>query len=250
MSNLPPHQSSPYAIAPEVTGRASKSGRVMFLIIGLVVGIVFVLLVCGGVAAGLLLPAVSNARDAARQMSEKNNAKMVGLALLNYHAVYKQLPCTVLTDADGNVVATWRTSVAGYIDGTFPVNADSAPTVVPMSLRPLDSTSASETNVFAIVAPNGMFSPAPNVVVRFSDVVDGLNNTVMAVKLPNRSTDWKSTNNLTPDEAYDAIQSISDKEAGFFLMGDGMVSRIVLPLDRKTFDALVTRDGGEPVPAY
>ena len=95
-----------------------------------------------------------------------------------------------------------------------------------------------------------MISSAPNVAVSFSDVADGLNNTVMAVKLPNRSTDWSSTNELTPDEAFGAIQSITKPEAGFWLMGDGAVVEIVLPLDRKTFDGLLSRDGGEPVPSF
>ncbi|MGI9444829.1 MAG: DUF1559 domain-containing protein [Rubripirellula sp.] len=247
MSNLPPNQSSPFATAPEVTGKPKKSGGVVVLIIGLVFGLVFVLLACGGLAIALLLPAVSNARNAARQMGENNNLKIVGLALHNYHSVYNQLPCTVRTDADGKVVTTWRTSLVDFLDGIPTTNASPA---APLPLRPLDSVSANETNVFAIVSPNGMFLPTPNADVRFSDAVDGLSNTIMAIKLPNRSTDWSSTNNLTPDEAYGAIQSITKQEAGFLLMADGAVSRIVLPMDRKTFDAWITRDGGEAVPSY
>ena len=250
MSNLPPHQSSPYATAPEVARQSSKSGGLSVLIIGLVIGIVFVLLACGGLMVALLLPAVSNARNAARQMSENNNLKMVGLALHNYHSANNQLPCTVLKDADGKVVSTWRTALVPYLDGVPPTNASPATVAAPVPLRPVDSTSTNETNVFAIISPNGMFSSTPNDAVRFRDAVDGLSNTVMAIKLPNRSTDWSSTINLTPDEAYGAIQSISKQEAGFWLMGDGAVQRIVLPLDRKTFDALITRDGGETAVSY
>jgi hypothetical protein len=250
MSNLPPHQSSPYATAPEVARQSSKSGGLSVLIIGLVIGIVFVLLACGGLMVALLLPAVSNARNAARQMSENNNLKMVGLALHNYHSANNQLPCTVLKDADGKVVSTWRTALVPYLDGAPLVNANTGTVPAPMPLRPLDSTSINETNVFAIVSPNGMFSPTPNAAVHFRDTVDGLGNTVMAIKLPNRSADWSSTSNLTPDEAYGAIQSITKQQAGFWLMGDGSVRRIELPLDRKNFDALITRDGGESVTSY
>jgi hypothetical protein len=250
MSNLPPSQSSPYTTAPEVTGKASKSGGVIVLVIGLVVGGVFVVLACGGLAVALLLPAVSSARNAARQMTENNNLKVVGLALYNYNSVYKQLPCTVSMDAEGKVVSTWRTALVPYLDGVPPTNASPATVAAPVPLRPVDSTSTNETNVFAIISPNGMFSSTPNDAVRFRDAVDGLSNTVMAIKLPNRSTDWSSTINLTPDEAYGAIQSISKQEAGFWLMGDGAVQRIVLPLDRKTFDALITRDGGETAVSY
>ncbi|MAI72464.1 MAG: hypothetical protein CMM01_16365 [Rhodopirellula sp.] len=246
MSDHPPNQPSPYAAAPEAGGSGSKSGGGFVLIIGLVVGVVFMLVACGGLAGALLLPAVSNARLAAQQMSERNNMRMVGLALHNYHSAHKQLPCAVATDVDGRVISTWRMALVPFLKGGVPVPARPAPVAAPVPLRPIGGVSTTETNVFAILSPNGMFSSTPNARVRFSDVSDGLRWTVMAIKLPNRSAEWSSTKNMTPDEAFGAIQSIKKPEAAFWLMGDGAVSRIALPLDRKTFDAFITRGGGEP----
>ncbi|RMG34023.1 MAG: DUF1559 domain-containing protein [Planctomycetota bacterium] len=57
----------------------------------------------------LLLPAVQQAREAARRSTCKNNLKQWGLALHNYHDSYRQFPPSTVRRFSSSI-PTWRTS--------------------------------------------------------------------------------------------------------------------------------------------
>lgn len=68
------------------------------------------------VLIALLLPAVQQAREAARRTQCKNNLKQIGLGLHNYHDLYNTLPPGVLASSWGGWGASWYMRILPQID--------------------------------------------------------------------------------------------------------------------------------------
>src|SRR5207248_11120546 len=89
-------------------GRRKMSTTVLVLIIvGCLAG---ASMVCCGVFAlpALMLPAVQQAREAARRTQCSNNLRQIGLALHNYAQVYGSFPPAFVADEEGKPMHSWR----------------------------------------------------------------------------------------------------------------------------------------------
>ncbi len=86
MSNSNPYN-QPETLAPK---QAKSNNTVLWVVLIGVIG--FGGLLCCGVLAALLLPAVQAAREAAHRVESANNIRMIGLAILNYESTYQQFP--------------------------------------------------------------------------------------------------------------------------------------------------------------
>src|SRR5690606_1821609 len=98
------------------------------------------------VLIALLLPAVQQAREAARRSQCQNNLKQLGLALHNYHDTYARFPSAVFwTDVDGDGQAdrdeghwAWGAAILPFIEQGNLADRMQPGTLTPTQVHALD----------------------------------------------------------------------------------------------------------------
>ncbi len=161
--------------------------NVFAIVFGMLAGLLVVLLLCGGIAAVFLLP---TAKLAAGRMQCSNNLKQIALAMHNYESVYRSLPPAYTVDGDGNKLHSWRTLILPYIGQSqlysqidlslpwdHPRNAVAFNLDIPCYRCPESKLPTGFTTYLAIVDSLAAFTGDTS--TKFSDIADGLANTVM-----------------------------------------------------------------------
>lgn len=87
----------------------SKTPRQGFTLVELLVVIAII-----GILIALLLPAVQQAREAARRMQCTNNMKQMALAMHNYHDAYERMPPFAVQDRNNRW--SWAALILPYIE--------------------------------------------------------------------------------------------------------------------------------------
>lgn len=130
------------------------------------------------VLIALLLPAVQQAREAARRSQCQNNLKQLGLALMNYESSYKVFPMEKITQTTPFPYnQCWTTMMLPFVDQAplyqafnfntdfdNPVNWAVTTTNLPVFICPTAPPLFSRTNPASIPGqktPSGLYSPPP-----------------------------------------------------------------------------------------
>lgn len=251
------HYTETMPVEAKVVGQGGfNSGCVMAPLLALAfVGV----LVCGGIAVGIMLPAVQAAREAARRMSCSNNMKQIGLALHNYHSAYNQLPPAYTVDENGNKLHSWRVLILPFMEQASlyqqidlskpwdaPENTLVASTAVSAYACPSKVGDPLMTSYVAVVDPSGMFEGA--IPTGFGQVADGLANTILFVETEHQNeVHWMSPEDIDLQTLLELAEDDSHQGGGHVVLGDGAVKFITNSIDVGLLKALATKDGSEVI---
>lgn len=246
---------------PAVAPRSSTSST--WIIVAVLAGVGVVMLMIIGILVALLLPAIQQAREAARRTQCRNNLKQIGLALHNYHDVYRTFPPAYVADENGKPMHSWRVLILPFLDQqalykqydfSQPWDSPENQSVLdhmPAVFRcPSNADETSTTTSYAgVFGPECIFRGAEP--VRLADITDGTSNTLLVGEVTGGSIPW------TKPEDVDVTQHAAINEPGGFssphpggaqfLLGDGSVRFISEHIDLRVLKGLFTRNGGERI---
>lgn len=241
-----------------------------------------------GVGAALLLPAVQQARQAARGTQSKNNMKQIMLAIHNYHDVHAQAPRGTVENKNlkPEERLSWLVSLLPYMDQapTFnridqeegwqgEKNKPTAKVLIPQYVNPArpappkpfdfpQSDYAGMAGIGAEELTSGKIGPKSgffgyNRTTRFVDITDGMSNTIAIMEVNKDQGPWAAGGKgnlraLTKAPYINGPDGIGGFKKGGVLIGlaDGSVREVSENTDQKVLEALSTIQGGEAVGEY
>jgi hypothetical protein len=214
------------------------------------------------VGASLLLPAVQQAREAARRAQAMNNLKQLGLAMHNYHDQFGKFPANANYDKKGKALLSWRVHILPYIDqqplyDEFHLdepwdsehNKKLIAKIPPVYVQPTHADLAKDgkTVYLAPVGKGLAFEGTEG--MKIQNFRDGTSNTILLVEAHrDAAVIWTKPDDLKVDP-QNPLKSLRSALVGGFhvLMCDGAVRFISDNIEAAVLNSLFTRGGGENI---
>ncbi|MFN9269846.1 MAG: DUF1559 domain-containing protein [Planctomycetaceae bacterium] len=245
------------------TGVKPKSGapwKILLIIFG---GAALLMVPC---LIALLLPAVQQAREAARRAQCKNNLKQIALAMHNYHDSYGTFPPAVTYSADGQPMHSWRVLLLPFLDEVAlhaqynmnepwnsPANSQLLSRMPKVYGCPSSPPELGVTHYAVPVGPRTMFPPERGVAAR--EITDGTSATLMVIETFGTSLNWMAPVDMTVSAGVPGAQPVAFSSlhtGGFHVsLADGSVRYLSYDVATpQVLDAMLSRDGGEAVAPF
>lgn len=224
-----------------------------------------------GVLVALLLPAVQQARSAARRASSTNNLKQIALAFHNFHDTFLGLPPQAITDKEGKKLLSWRVAILPFIEqkGLFdkfhldePWDSEHNRKLIaemPAIYSNPNSTAPQGYTNYVVPLGKGMAFEEPGPLpegrtfgqgTKFSSFTDGMSNTIFCVENNNdAAVIWTQPSDLEVD-LTNVWQDLGKSQVGGFnaAFADGSVRFISDKASEKLLQLMFQRNDGQVLP--
>ena len=215
----------------------------------------------GGMAAGLLLPAVASARQSARRAQSMNNMKQIALAMIMYENANGHFPPAYIADKKtGKPLLSWRVAILPYLDqqalyDQFHLdepwdsehNKPLADMVVATYRSPASQAKPSMASYLTLRGKDTVFPGKGE--IRMADITDGTSHTIMVVEVNDaKAVPWTKPDDLKYDEKNPAAGLGGLFPGGFnAAFCDGSVRFISNTIDAETLRNLFNRHDGKVI---
>ena len=210
-----------------------------------------------GTLTAMLLPAVQQAREAARRTSSANNLKQIGLAFHNYFEVHRKFPSNI-RDKDGRPLLSWRVAILPYLEESklydeFHLDEpwDSEHNIQLLSRMPqvfaCPNLELEKRTVYLGFDGNDTaFGDKP---IGFAQILDGTANTILAVEAnEDAAVNWSAPQDIPFDPALDVNAVGNLRPDGFnALLLDGSIMFFPNSIEQQALKNWIQKSDGNIV---
>jgi prepilin-type processing-associated H-X9-DG protein len=214
-----------------------------------------------GIAAGMLLPALTSARQAAQRNVATNNLRQIVLGLLNHESAKGAMPAHAIYGADGKPLLSWRVQILPFLGQQElyqqfhldePWDSEHNKTLIAQMpdvyTTPGVQIEPGKTNLLAVVGKE-CFMDGTETGISIRDITDGTSLTVSVVEAdPAQAVEWTKPDDLefNPDDPKAGLGNV--RPGGWNVaFCDGSVQFFAEGIDPTLLKSMFTRNGGEAV---